>query len=162
MILRGQGHGGGLFIDGRAGATRVDGVWGGIKWTMESVLFYRNNAGSSGGGASVFNIWPLTSLHNDCDWIENTAGFVSGAHRDAWWPTVNLGEVLPFGFGSSTYVNSHYQGFPDRDSALLGACWDCTVVILSLCCRAFCLANLKRSLFQTSRTRCPLTPPSIT
>ena len=35
-----SGHGGGLFIDGRAGATRVDGVWGGIKWTMESVLFY--------------------------------------------------------------------------------------------------------------------------
>ena len=74
----------------------------------------------------------LTAEHNDCDWIENTAGFVSGAHRDAWWPTVNLGEVLPFGFGSSTYVNSHYQGFPDRDSALLGACWDCTIVILSL------------------------------
>ena len=57
MILRGQGHGGGLFIDGRAGATRVDGVWGGIKWTMNSVLFFRNHAGSSGGGASAFNIW---------------------------------------------------------------------------------------------------------
>eukprot|EP01052_Picozoa_sp_SAG31_P008929 SAG31_NODE_459_length_15396_cov_5.092502_7_plen_280_part_00 len=90
---------------------------------MNAVLFFRNHAEGGGGGAHQRDVWPLSAVHRNVDWIENTAGFSSAAHRDAWSPNVNLGSVKPYGFGSITYINSHYQGIEGLDSALVVGCY---------------------------------------
>ena len=79
--------GGAVFIDGRAAQATLDPAvqnWdGGIAYTVQDVLFYRNFASFAGSAQKIVSVWPAVIDVRGTDYIENDAMIFT---EHFYWP----------------------------------------------------------------------------
>eukprot|EP01045_Picozoa_sp_COSAG04_P005864 COSAG04_NODE_279_length_18210_cov_5.657225_1_plen_1569_part_10 len=105
-------RGGAVMIDGRAArqASLDESVqnWdSGIEVTMRRCTYFRNHSPSFAGGLAVINVWPLTLLSEDVDFIQNEA-LVYQQDYYKWF--ARSGPEPKTGLTSISHTRTHYDG----------------------------------------------------